>query len=249
MLTLQYAPAKSAREPGKAHYAPTRQSFEELNTPAKVTGLGHIGFYMHHLELMMEFYEDFMGMQQTKVGPLGAFYSADPESCDHEIALINRRPSLEDPHWIRQISMRVESLDDPRDFKRRIHERGYQLDRIVSHASAIGCYFHDPENYPTEGWQTDSNVAEGVPFRQHRSYDERESVAQSCSIDLRIGLPVNIEEMDNAIDEAYGAAPERLYLVDVDGKVAYHQGAGPHFFDLDEWEQSIQVCAASVVSR
>ena len=100
------------------------------------------------------------------------------------------------------------------------------------------------EAHPTDGWQTDSNVEEGVLFRQHQNYDERESVAQSCSIDLHIGLPIIIEEMDNVVDEAYGAAPERLYLVDVGGKVAYHGGAGPHFFDLDEWEQAIRACAA-----
>lgn len=105
------------------------------------------------------------------------------------------------------------------------------------------------EAHPTDGWQVESNVQEGVLFSQHRSYDERESVAQSCSIDLQIGLPIIIEEMNNAIDEAYGAAPERLYLVDVDGNVAYHGGAGPHFFDLDEWEQAIVACAASVATR
>ena len=143
---------------------------------AKVTGLGHIGFYVHDLELMMDFYENFMGMQRTKVGPLGAFFSADPESCDHEIALINGRPSLEDPHWIQQISMRVESLDDLRDFKRRILERGYQLDRIVSHASAIGCYFRDPENNPTEVfWLTGYT-----------------SWAQ-------VGIPIDIDQSDEAV--------------------------------------------------
>lgn len=55
--------------------------------------------------------------------------------------------------------------------------------------------------------------------------------------------------MDNAIDEAYGAAPERLYLVDVDGKVACPGGAGPHFFDLDEWERAIRACVAAMASR
>ncbi len=105
------------------------------------------------------------------------------------------------------------------------------------------------EAHPTDGWQTDSNLEEGILFRQHQSYDERESVAQSCSIDLQIGLPIIIEEMDNAIDEIYGAAPERLYVVDVDGNVAYHGGAGPHFFDLDEWEQAIQSCAAIPATR
>jgi catechol 2,3-dioxygenase-like lactoylglutathione lyase family enzyme len=118
--------------------------------PSKVKGLGHMGFYVKDLELMKDFYANFMGMTLTKVGTLGAFFSADPEAVDHEIALINGRPSLEDPHWIQQISMRVDSLDDLRDFKRRIHEHGYQLDRVVTHASAIGCYFRDPENNPTE---------------------------------------------------------------------------------------------------
>jgi hypothetical protein len=68
------------------------------------------------------------------------------------------------------------------------------------------------EAHPTDGWQTESNIEEGVLFRQHQSYDEREEVAHTCSLDLHITIPVLVEEMDNAIDEAYGAAPERLYL-------------------------------------
>ena len=33
------------------------------------------------------------------------------------------------------------------------------------------------EAHPTDGWQTESNVAQGVLFRQHQSYEEREEVA------------------------------------------------------------------------
>jgi catechol 2,3-dioxygenase-like lactoylglutathione lyase family enzyme len=144
--------------------------------PAKVRGLGHIGFYVRDLDLMKDFYANFMGMTLTKVGPLGAFFSADPEAVDHEIALINGRNSLEDPNWIQQISMRVDSLDDLRDFKRRIHANGYTLDRVVTHASAIGCYFRDPENNPTEVfWLT------GLT-----------SWAQ-------IGIPINIDQSDEAV--------------------------------------------------
>ncbi len=104
------------------------------------------------------------------------------------------------------------------------------------------------EAHPTDGWQTDSNVAEGVLFRQHQSYEEREEVAQSCSLDLHITVPILIEEIDNVIDEAYGAAPERLYLIGADGRVAYHGGSGPHFFDLDEWEEAISACVGSVLA-
>ena len=52
-----------------------------------------------------------------------------------------------------------------------------------------------------------------------------------------------VAEMGNAIDAACGAAPERLYRIGLDGRVAYHEGAGPHFFDLEAWEQAM---AASV---
>jgi hypothetical protein len=96
------------------------------------------------------------------------------------------------------------------------------------------------EAHPTDGWQTDSNIEEGVLFRQHQSYEEREEVAHTCSLGLDIQIPILIEEMDNAIDEAYGAAPERLYFIGADGKVVYQGGAGPHFFDLDQWEQMLE---------
>ena len=102
------------------------------------------------------------------------------------------------------------------------------------------------EAHPTDGWQVESNIKDDVFYRQHQSLDEREEVAQSCAIGLHISIPILVEEMDNAIDEAYGAAPERLYLIGKDGRVAYHGGAGPHFVDLDELDEAIQDMEANV---
>ena len=102
------------------------------------------------------------------------------------------------------------------------------------------------EAHPTDGWQVESNIKDGVFYRQHQSLDEREEAAHSCTIGLHISIPILVEEMDNAIDEAYGAAPERLYLIGKDGRVAYHGGAGPHFFDLDELDEAIQDMEANV---
>ena len=142
---------------------------------AKVRGLGHIGFYVQDLELMMDFYANFMGMTLTKVGPLGAFFSADPEAVDHEIALLKGRTSLDNPHWIQQISLQVATLDDLRDFKRRIEANGYPIDSLVTHASAIGCYFRDPEDNPTEVfWLTghESWALVSIPIDIDQSDDE-----------------------------------------------------------------------------
>jgi catechol-2,3-dioxygenase len=119
---------------------------------ARVTGLGHVGLYVRDLERMVAFYRDVMGMQVTKQNwRAGAvFLSADPGAVDHEIALIRGRPSPDDPHLINQISLRVDSLDDLRAFHRRLVAEGYAIDRVVNHASAIGCYFFDPEGNRTE---------------------------------------------------------------------------------------------------
>ena len=118
----------------------------------RVTGLGHVGLYVRDLERMVGFYRDVMGMQVTKQNwRAGAvFLSADPEAVDHEIALMRGRPSADDPHLIQQISMRVESLADLRTFHRRLVTEGYRIERVVNHASAIGCYFFDPEGNRTE---------------------------------------------------------------------------------------------------
>ena len=102
------------------------------------------------------------------------------------------------------------------------------------------------EAHPTDGWQVESNISDEVLYRQHQSFDEREEAAQSCTIGLHISIPTLVEEMDNVIDEAYGAAPERLYLIGKDGKVVYHGGAGPHLFDLDELDEALQKLGANV---
>jgi catechol 2,3-dioxygenase-like lactoylglutathione lyase family enzyme len=119
---------------------------------ARVTGLGHVGIYVRDLERMVAFYRDVMGMRVTKQNwRAGAvFLSADPEAVDHEIALMRGRPSADDPRLIQQISMRVETLDDLRAFHRRLIAEGYRIERVVNHASAIGCYFFDPEGNRTE---------------------------------------------------------------------------------------------------
>ncbi len=119
---------------------------------ARVTGLGHIGIYVRDLERMVAFYRDVMGMRITKQNwRAGAvFLSADPEAVDHEIVLMRGRPDEEDPHLLQQISMRVATLDDLRAFHRRLIAEGYRIEGIANHASAIGCYFFDPEGNRTE---------------------------------------------------------------------------------------------------
>lgn len=119
---------------------------------SRVIGLGHVGIYCSDLEKMVAFYRDFMGMQLTKqnwkTGMI--FLSSDPARSDHEIALMRGRPPGEKPHLIDQISLQVATLADLRDFHQRIQQAGLRIDHLVSHCSAVGCYFFDPEGNRTE---------------------------------------------------------------------------------------------------
>ena len=71
---------------------------------------------------------------------------------------------------------------------------------------------------------------------------ERSGVAQVCMTKLDMGpIPALIDNMDNAVEQAYAAHPDRLYLIGRDGKVAYRGGPGPGGFLPDELESAIQV--------
>jgi catechol 2,3-dioxygenase len=101
---------------------------------------------------MVAFYCDLLGMEVTKQNWRAGivFLSADPGAVDHEIALMRGRPAQDDAKLIQQISMRVATLDDLRAFRRRLLAEGYRIEGVVNHASAIGCYFFDPEGNRTE---------------------------------------------------------------------------------------------------
>ena len=78
-----------------------------------------------------------------------------------------------------------------------------------------------------------------VLFRQHQSFEERVEVGQACMIKMALEMPAVVDDMDDVVARAYGAMPERLYLVGSDGLVAYKGGIGPMFFRPREWEQAI----------
>jgi len=101
------------------------------------------------------------------------------------------------------------------------------------------------EIHPTDGWQVKENEQDAVLFRQHRSMNERVEVGAACMVKMALEMPAAVDEMNDAVGLAYAAMPERLYLIGVDGKVAYKGGMGPMFFRPDEWEQAIEGYLAS----
>lgn len=96
------------------------------------------------------------------------------------------------------------------------------------------------EIHPTDGWQVKANEDDQVLVHQHRSMEERVEVGNRCMLKLALELPALVDEMDDAVASAYGAVPERLYLIGRDGRIAYKGGMGPIFFRPLEFEERIE---------
>lgn len=96
------------------------------------------------------------------------------------------------------------------------------------------------EAHPEDGWQVPMNVDDDVLFKQPTTMDERTQVAHACVLRLQLDMPTLLDRMDDAVDAAYAALPDRLYVIDANGVVSYRSGPGPFGFDSDEWERAIR---------
>ena len=57
---------------------------------------------------------------------------------------------------------------------------------------------------------------------------------------LEISIPTLIDGIDNKVGSAYSGFPDRMYLIGVDGKIAYKGARGPFGFKPSELENSIK---------
>ncbi len=88
---------------------------------------------------------------------------------------------------------------------------------------------------------TATNQKAGILIRQPVTLDERSSVAERCCKSLHVEMPVVVDEIDNRVGRTYLAWPDRIYVVDRDGRVAYRGGPGPFAFNPYEMEQSLML--------
>ncbi len=90
------------------------------------------------------------------------------------------------------------------------------------------------EAHPADEWQMDSNVAKKVVFEQPRTFEDRMGLAQTFVSEMGVETPTLVDDISNTANACYAAWPERIYVVDTAGKIAYKGGMGPFFFDPEE---------------
>ena len=90
------------------------------------------------------------------------------------------------------------------------------------------------EAHPTDEWQMKSNLKDDVCYAQPKTLEQRVAIANDFTKRFKFALPFGIDEMNNAANDAYSAWPERLYVIDENGRITYRGGNGPFQYHPQE---------------
>lgn len=92
------------------------------------------------------------------------------------------------------------------------------------------------EAHPTDEWQMDSNEEEGVCYAQPKTLADRVLIANDFARRHKYEIPLLIDDIDDHTEWVYAGWPERLYVIDEKGTIAYKGGPGPFEFYPEEVE-------------
>ena len=109
--------------------------------------------------------------------------------------------------------------------------------RYKDRADFIAVYVR--EAHPSDGWTLPTNEKIGISVSQHKTFGERCEVAKVCCRSLKMTVPMVVDEIDDRVGIAYSGMPDRLYIVDSRGRVAYQGGRGPFGYKPSEMEQTL----------
>lgn len=85
----------------------------------------------------------------------------------------------------------------------------------------------------------ESNDRFGIAFAQPKTGGERNEIATRCNTAIGFSMPLLVDGIDNAVEKAYSAFPDRLYIIDKDGKIAFKGGRGPFGYQPTILEQTL----------
>jgi hypothetical protein len=96
------------------------------------------------------------------------------------------------------------------------------------------------EAHPIDAWQDEDNEKAHIAVGSEKSLDERCAVAGACVRKLGIEIPALVDGFDDSVERAYTAWPDRLYVLDREGRVAWKSAPGPFGFDPSAAEAALK---------
>lgn len=99
------------------------------------------------------------------------------------------------------------------------------------------------EAHPTDIWQSESNLKDKVLFASPKNEEERGSIAGACVRKLGIKFPAVLDNFSDSTERAYTGWPDRIYLIDSQGRIAYKSKPGPFGFHANQLADALQQIA------
>jgi type I thyroxine 5'-deiodinase len=90
------------------------------------------------------------------------------------------------------------------------------------------------EAHPSDVWQMESNIKDKVVFASPKNEEQRAEIAGTCVRKLNIEFPAVLDEFGNSTEQAYTGWPDRMYLIDTNGRVAFKSKPGPFGFNAEK---------------
>ncbi len=97
------------------------------------------------------------------------------------------------------------------------------------------------EAHPADGWRMRENDREGIVVNDPKTLDERLKVANSCASDLKISIPIIVDDMNDTVEKLYAGWPDRIYVIDKHGVIIYKGAPGPRGFKPKEAENALKM--------
>ena len=95
------------------------------------------------------------------------------------------------------------------------------------------------EAHPKESWWMMSNQRAGIEIAQPKDFTGRREVAETCQKHLDLKIPFLVDSIEDTVGAQYSGMPNRLYLIDQHGRVAFKNGRGPFGFHPRQLEQAV----------
>ena len=96
------------------------------------------------------------------------------------------------------------------------------------------------EAHPVDGWWFGEGIMSwllkisrskaATDIYDPKTIEERRAVAGRCEETLEYDIHTYVDDMEDTVSKAYGGWPTRLYLIGLEGRVAYAGGPGPFGF-------------------
>ena len=84
-----------------------------------------------------------------------------------------------------------------------------------------------------------NNRQAGIDIAQPTNFAQRVEAASQCCGTMHIQVPLLVDGIDNRVATAYSGFPDRLFVIDEEGRIAYKGGRGPFGFIPQEMEQAL----------